>query len=72
MAEGRELQELVYQIECMVETVTTDRAIRSADIRRVLSFIVKVVQVADLAFQDVFATLLSSNALRWTIYALAE
>ena len=54
----QELESLVDEVRKMLTTVATDRTVASPELRRVLRFVTKVVQVVDQAFQDVYATLI--------------
>ena len=63
MNEENEFQELVAQFQDMVEKVATDREINNPDLRRVLRFIIKVAQVVDQAFRDIYAVLIEFKYL---------
>ena len=58
-----EIQTLISDVQDMVEAVVTDRSISNADLRRVLKFLTKVVQVVDQAFEDVYTTLIDFKFL---------
>ena len=47
----------------MVGASATNRALSGADLRRVLSFLAKVAQVVDQAFQDVYSVLIELKYL---------
>ena len=53
MALRQDLGAVVGEIKQMVETTTTSAAYSDVDLRRILSFLVKVSQVIDQAFSDV-------------------
>lgn len=57
------LDEIVLQLEEMVGASATNRALSGADLRRVLSFLAKVAQVVDQAFQDVYSVLIELKYL---------
>ena len=63
MKNEEEIQTLISQVQAMAESVVTDRSISSSDLRRVLKFLTKVVQVVDQAFEDVYATLFEFQLL---------
>lgn len=54
----REFDSLVDQITDMAEAVTVDENISDFDLRRVLRFLTKVIQVVEQAFQDVLTTMI--------------
>ncbi len=58
-----ELKGLIEQVQDMIETVATDRSISNPDLRHVLRFLTKVVQIVDQAFQDVYTTLIELKYL---------
>lgn len=53
-----ELSEVVNQIEDLAYSVAGSQAVDATELRRVLGFVTKVVQVVDHAFQDVLALLI--------------
>lgn len=57
------IQTLISDVQDMVETVASDRNISNSDLRRVLKFLTKVVQVVDQAFEDVYTTLIDFKFL---------
>lgn len=59
----QELERVVQQLEDIVGTAASDPSISDHDLRRVLSFIAKVVHVVDQAFADVFALLVEFKYL---------
>jgi hypothetical protein len=61
---ARELDHLAYQLGSMTSAVVADVSITPPDVRTVLRFINKVVQVADQAFQDVYAVLIDVQFLQ--------
>src|SRR6266568_3239699 len=63
MKNEEEIQTLISQVQTMAETAVSDRNISNPDLRRVLKFLTKVVQVVDQAFQDVYATLIEFKFL---------
>ncbi len=63
MSAERDLEFVVDELRHMVGAVSADHTIPSPDLRRVLRFIAKVVQVVDQAFQDVYATLIDVKYL---------
>ncbi len=63
MSAERELEYVIKELKHMVGAVSADHTIASSDLRRVLRFITKVVQVVDQAFQDVYATLIDVKYL---------
>jgi hypothetical protein len=58
------LHDLTDQLTSMTSTVVGDTSIAPPDLRTVLRFISKVVQVADQAFQDVYLVLMDVQFLR--------
>src|SRR5262245_54009031 len=52
-----QLESLTAQVKDMVRTVIADPGIGDPELRRVLRFLTKVVQVVDQSFQDVLALL---------------
>lgn len=63
MKNEEQIQTLISEVQGMVETVVTAQSISSPDLRRVLKFLTKIVQVVDQAFQDVYATLIDFKFL---------
>ncbi len=63
MKNEEEIQSLISQVQGMVETVVTDRSISSSDLRDVLKFLTKVVQVVDQVFADVYEILIDFEFL---------
>jgi hypothetical protein len=61
---ARELDHLTGQLGSMTSVVVGDARIAAPDVRTVLRFITKVVQVADQAFQDVYAVLIDIQFLQ--------
>ncbi len=54
----REFNELVDQLSDMAEAVAINESISNFDLRRVLRFLSKVIQVVEQAFQDVLTTMI--------------
>ncbi len=48
-----ELTKLAQQILMMTESATSDRNVAGKELRQLLKFIVKMVQVVDQTFQDI-------------------
>jgi hypothetical protein len=61
---ARELDRLTDQLGSMTSAVVGDARITPPDVRTVLRFVTKVVQVADQAFQDVYAVLIDIQFLQ--------
>jgi len=57
------IKPLVEQLEKMVLSVTTDRKINNSELRRVLRFVSKVVQVVNQAFQNIYPILIEIKFL---------
>ena len=54
----RDFNELVNQLSDMAEVVARDESLSNFDLRRVLRFLSKVIQVVEQAFQDVLTTMI--------------
>jgi hypothetical protein len=63
MPSEQNLQIVVDQLKDMASSVAANKTMPSPDLRRVLRFITKVVQVVDQAFRDVYATLIDVKYL---------
>ncbi|MBF0456542.1 MAG: hypothetical protein HQK99_01435 [Nitrospirae bacterium] len=63
MDRGNELERVVHQIEDMLVSAVDDRSISDYDLRQLLRFIAKVVQIVEQAFQDVFSVLIDFKYL---------
>lgn len=63
MPQERDLEQIVHQLEDMLGAAIDDPRLSGNDLRRVLAFLTKVVQVVDQAFQDVFAVLIDFKYL---------
>lgn len=61
-----ELTKLAQQILLMTESATSDRHVAGRELRQLLRFITKMVQVVDQAFQNVYLTLTEIKLLRPT------
>lgn len=61
-----ELTKLAQQILLMTESATSDRHVAGRELRQLLKFITKMVQVVDQAFQNVYLTLTEIKLLRPT------
>ncbi len=59
-----EFTQLAKQILMMVESATSDSKVASKELRQVLKFITKMVQVVEQAFQNVYATLTEIKLLK--------
>lgn len=57
------LQDLADELEMMTATVVNEASVSSPDLRSVLRFINKVLQVVDQAFEDVYAVLIDVKLL---------
>jgi hypothetical protein len=58
-----ELDRVVTELEEIVESAAADPRMSAPDLRRVLSFLAKVAQVVDQAFQDVYSLLIDLKYL---------
>lgn len=63
MSTEQELERVVQQLEDIVSTAASDTNVSDYDLRRVLSFIAKVVHVVDQAFADVYSLLVEFKYL---------
>lgn len=65
MPNGQEaaLLQLAQQLLGMAQSASTDTRVASTDLRRILKFLVKVVQVVEQAFADVYAILIEVKYL---------
>lgn len=58
MSTEQQLQRLNDEVQSIVESISKAPSVSGADLRRVLKFLAKVVQVVDQAFRDVYALLI--------------